>query len=76
MNFEPKLIPKYKVYTMKKLFFALITSFLFVAIAWGQCTLDVTPNGKEYSLGESGSSIFYIPEEFIFSKRELPSRTS
>ncbi len=48
---------------MKKLFFALITSFLFVATAWGQCTLDVTPNGKEYSLGESGSSIFYVPEE-------------
>lgn len=48
---------------MKKLFFALITSFLFVATAWGQCTFDVTPNGKEYSLGESGSSIFYVPEE-------------
>ena len=48
---------------MKKLIFTLITSFLFVASVWGQCTLDVTPEGKEYSLGESGSSIFYVPEE-------------
>ena len=48
---------------MKKLIFTLITSFLFVASVWGKCTLDVTPEGKEYSLGESGSSIFYVPEE-------------
>ena len=48
---------------MKKLFFALITSFLFVATAWGQCTLDVTPNGKEYVIHASGSSIFYVEEE-------------
>ena len=48
---------------MKKLFFALITSFLFVATAWGQCTLDVTPIGKEYVIHASGSSIFYVEEE-------------
>ena len=48
---------------MKKLFFALITSFLFVATAWGQCTLDVTPNSKEYVIHASGSSIFYVEEE-------------
>ena len=48
---------------MKKLFFALITSFLFIATAWGQCTLDVTPNGKEYVIHASGSSIFYVEEE-------------
>ena len=48
---------------MKKLIFTLISSLLFVASVWGKCTLDVTPEGKEYSLGESGSSIFYVPEE-------------
>ena len=48
---------------MKKLFFALITSFLFVATAWGQCGFFVTPKDQVYELGETGSSIFYVPEE-------------
>ncbi len=48
---------------MKKLFFALITSFLFVATAWGQCGFFVTPKDQVYELGETGTSIFYVPEE-------------
>lgn len=39
---------------MKKLFFALITSFIFVATAWGQCTTPVDNN--EYTLQSTGIS--------------------
>ena len=45
---------------MKKLFFALITSFLFVATSWGQC--EKTLQDKEFTLGIGKSKTYEITE--------------
>ena len=45
---------------MKKLFFALITSFLFVATSWGQC--EKTLQDKEFTLGLGKSKTYEITE--------------
>ena len=45
---------------MKKLFFALITSFLFVATSWGQC--EKTLQDKEITLGLGKSKTYEIKE--------------
>ena len=56
---------------MKKLFFALITTFLFVATAWGQCTKTLVTsvtlsayNSTSYSINEDG----YTKVTFAISK--------
>ena len=46
---------------MKKLFFALITSFLFVATAWGQCTDNIFIN--EFTLSNDDSKEFSIDSD-------------
>lgn len=51
---------------MKKLFFALITSFIFVATAWGQCTETIFASHQMASIGGSTDTYEY---NFIAGRR-------
>ncbi|MBR2369419.1 MAG: fibronectin type III domain-containing protein [Paludibacteraceae bacterium] len=51
---------------MKKLFFALITSFLFVATSWGQCTETIFASYQMASIGGSTDTYEY---NFIAGRR-------
>lgn len=47
---------------MKKLFFALITSFIFVATAWGQCTETIA----NFTLGDMGGGFNYSDKSMVY----------
>lgn len=56
---------------MKKLFFALITSFIFVATAWGQCTGVIS--SSEYELDDLDYKEFTISED-IYKKIKFQAK--
>ena len=57
---------------MKKLFFALITSFLFVATAWGEeCTGPI--QAKETSIGiDEENGVYLIRGDNTFKTERIP----
>ena len=52
---------------MKKLFFALITSFIFVATSWGQCTETLL---QSYQMGSITYSTDTYTYNFIEGRKE------